>query len=309
MANGVLVQLAMVLLSVGIVVCALVVVNKRRTRPGKGVPAGRPPVVEVTHTVQPVHTTPVQAEQSMPQTITLQTSTPTPLPAEPATSIARSAAANTKVIVDGGWAIATPEDDRDRILAGISDNIRKTLETRQVAQSAPIRYAESKRSTEYVRVKKEIITPHGQIRFSILKDWLSTNMLAVFRRACLDWKTPEDLIAFLPAYLEAEAEIFNSQLLLIGTSGHNEKLAIPIRGLADESLLHQCFEFVTGISDAANTPAVVVTSDGDFEVVSKGVIRQPVFTNGIEKAAWEVNLVAARSPELAQTNYVAALHS
>jgi hypothetical protein len=306
MANGVLVQLAVVFVSVGMVVCGLVVINRRRTRPAGRVPARGGPVVEKTHTVQPVHTTPGQAEPSIPQTITVQTSTASALPPESTTSIAASPAPNAPVIVDVGWAMAPPEDDRERILAGISENIRKTLETRQVAQSAPLRYAESKRSTEYVRVKK-VITPHGQIRFSILKDWLSTNMLAVFRRACLDWKIPEDLIAFLPAYLEAEAEIFNSQLLLIGTSGHNEKLAIPIRGLADESLLRQCFEFVAGIPGAVNTPAVVVTSDGDLEVVSKGVISQPVFTNGIEKEGWEVNLVAGRSRDLAQNSY--ALHS
>jgi hypothetical protein len=50
-----------------------------------------------------------------------------------------------------------------------------------------------------------------------------------------------------------------------------------------------------------------VTSDGDLEVVSKGVISQPVFTNGIEKEGWEVNVVAGTSRDLAQNSY--ALHS
>jgi hypothetical protein len=210
------------------------------------------------------------------------------------------------VAIDVQAAVATQEDRNERILAGISENIRKSLQSRPVAQHSPIPYAEAKpRNTEYVRVKKEIITPHGQIRFSILKDWMSINMLAVFRRASLDWKTPDDLIAFLPAYLEPEAEILNNQVLLIGTPGHNEKLAVPIRSLDAASPLRDCFDFVGDVRTATNIPAVLLPFDTDFEVVSRGVITQTVFSNAVEQDHTEVTLL--RSTEALQKNYTAAL--
>src|SRR5262249_49263559 len=183
-------------------------------------------------------------------------------------------------VLDMQGMLATQGDRNEPSLAGISENIRKSMEKRPVPQNSPLQFPESNpRNTEYVRVKKEIITPHGQIRFSILKDWMSTNMLAVFRRASLDWKTPEDLIAFLPAYLEPEAEILNNEVLLIGTPGHNEKLAVPIRALDAASRLGDCFDFITDTRMSSNAPAVLLPSESDFEVVSKGVIPKTVFAN------------------------------
>jgi hypothetical protein len=143
-------------------------------------------------------------------------------------------------------------------------------------------------------VKKEIITPHGQIRFSILKDSISTNMLAVFRRASLDWKTPDDLIAFLPSYLEPEAEILNDQVLLIGTPGHDEKLAVPIRSVDAGSSFRDCFDFVADVRTATNTPAVLRPSDAEFEVVSRGVIMQGVFMNAVERGQRDVKRVGEK---------------
>src|SRR5262249_51983418 len=140
--------------------------------------------------------------------------------AEMKTSVVATAPTSLPVL-DIQGVLATPGDRNERILAGISENIRKSLEKRPVPQNSPLQFSESTpRNTEYVRVKKEIITPHGQIRFSILKDWMSTNMLAIFRRASLDWRTPDDLVAFLPAYLKPEAGIINNEVLVIGTPGH-----------------------------------------------------------------------------------------
>jgi len=187
----------------------------------------------------------------------------------------------------------TEEDRRQRILEDISANIRKSLIT-PVPTYSPIQFPEAPRDSEYVRVKKQIITPHGQIRFSILKDSISLNMLAVFRRASLDWEKPEDLIGFLPSYLEPEVEILDDQVLLIGTPGHNEKLAIPIRSVDAESNYHNCFDFVSDVRTATNTPAVLRASDDDneLEVVSRGVITQPVFMNTVGRVHADVTLLA-----------------
>src|SRR5262249_23126616 len=40
---------------------------------------------------------------------------------------------------------------------------------------------------DYMRLRKEILSQDPKIRFSVLKDWLSINMLAIFRRACRGW--------------------------------------------------------------------------------------------------------------------------
>jgi hypothetical protein len=205
----------------------------------------------------------------------------------------------------------TIQDDRNqRILAGISDNIRKSLQFKPVATYSPLQYPEKQRDTEYVRVKKQIITPHGQVRFSILKDSIATNMLAVLRRASLDWKTPNDLIGFLPAYLEAEAEVIHDEILLIGTPGHNEKLAVPIRGVSAAAIFLDCFDFDTDSRTATNTPAVVRVFDDYFEVVSRGVITQSAFVKSAERSEinvpllnrGEMKLLLEKSPEALQTS-------
>ena len=132
-----------------------------------------------------------------------------------------------------------------------------------------------------------------------MKDSISVNMLAVFRRAFLDWKTPYDLIAFLPPYLEPEAEIFHDQLLLIGTSGHHEKLAIPIRSFNLDSNVLDCFDFITDDRTATNTPAVLVISDDEIEIISRGVITQPVFLKP-ERDPSEVKFLVERYPQALQ---------
>jgi hypothetical protein len=129
-------------------------------------------------------------------------------------------------------------------------------------------------NTEYARLRKEFICQHAEVRFSVLKDWFSINMLAIFRRASRDWKTAKDLIAIVPSYLEPEAEILDGEILLITTRDHPEKLAIPIRQLDPSSDLNQCFVFIENGRGVANSPAVLVCSDDHIEVVSKGTITQ-----------------------------------
>jgi hypothetical protein len=318
MANGVVVQLAVLL--VAVFACFFMLYKKRQVEPAQPTPNVSPfrPSVQQSQSSEPMPAEPMPAEpmpaqrlvvhktteadRQLPPTIPVQSETVT----APVNTAPEPVAAPAAALVDVQSALATQEDRNEQMLAGISKNIQKTLQMRPVPQHSPIPYPEPQRNTEYVRVKKAIITPHGHIRFSILKDWVSTNMLAVFRRASLEWKTPEDLIAFLPAYLEAEAEILSSQVLLIGTPGHDEKVAVPIRSLDDASGLQGCFDF-TDSRTATNTPAVVRVSDTEFEVVSRGLITKTVFTNAVDRSQDGVQLLMPRSPEALQESYSAAL--
>jgi hypothetical protein len=307
MANGMGVQLAVFLVPAAIIVTFLVL-KMKKARPASSDAVAAPAIVEVSRSVQIAR----PAEPAPPKPVAASN------PVETASASAKSAGlvtavaaapASLPVRIDIQGALATTEDRREQILATISENIRKSLPMRQPAQSSPIPYSESKtRNTEYVRVKKDIITPHDQIRFSILKDWLSTNMLAIFRRASFGWKTPEDLIALLPEYLAAEAEILNGQVLLVGTQGHNEKLAVPIRALDATSGLGECFDFVSDVRIVTNTPAVLRTSDTEFEVVSRGVITRSLFTNAIEQGQErDMKLLMEKSAEQLHQNYTAAI--
>jgi hypothetical protein len=312
MANGIGVQLAVFLVPAAIIVCVLVLkMKKARPAPSSEQPAA-PRELAQTKPIQRVPPpVPAEANRQMPAKITakpVSASTQNVAAVAAVTAVAASPAP-LPVRIEVQGAPSTSEDRRERILATISENIRKSLPMRQAAQGSPVPYSESKpRNTEYVRVKKEIITPHDQIRFSILKDWVSINMLAIFRRASLDWETPDDLIALLPAYLSPEAEILNGQVLLIGTRGHSEKLAVPIRTLDAASGLQECFDFVTDVRTVTNTPAVLRTSETEFEIVCRGIITRALFANAIEQGEQrDMKLLVDRSSEDLQQRYAAAM--
>jgi hypothetical protein len=119
-----------------------------------------------------------------------------------------------------------------------------------------------------------VIAHHPQIRFSVLKEWTSKNMLAILRRASSDWKTTADLTSVIPAYLEPEAEIIDGRMLLIGTRGHEEKVAIPIRDVDPASGLSEFFDFFTNGRTAANNPAVMMRRNGRLSLVTKGTVSR-----------------------------------
>jgi hypothetical protein len=80
----------------------------------------------------------------------------------------------------------------------------------------------------YVRLRKEVISHDPQVRFSVLKDWLNTNTLAILHRASRGCSSASELIATIPPHLEAEAELTPDRMLLINTRGYAEKVAIPL---------------------------------------------------------------------------------
>jgi hypothetical protein len=83
-------------------------------------------------------------------------------------------------------------------------------------------------------MRKGVLSRDAPLRFSVLKDWVGKNSLAMIRRAEQDVKTPNDLIAMIPAVLEAEAVLVDERVLLISTRGHSEKFSLRLQE-ADES--------------------------------------------------------------------------
>jgi hypothetical protein len=123
---------------------------------------------------------------------------------------------------------------------------------------------------DYVRLRKEIVGRHPNVRFAVLNDWITLNWLAILRRAAGGWNTAAELIAYIPSYLEPEAEVRDGCVLIIGTRGHAERLAIPIRDTTASSELHEWFETSENGNSARHRPALLIRSNDHFEVVSKG---------------------------------------
>jgi len=120
------------------------------------------------------------------------------------------------------------------------------------------------------RLGKESLNQDPQLRFSVLIVWVSVNSLAILRRASNEWKTVDDLIEIIPSDLEPEAEILDNRVLVVGTRGHFEKLALAIRELDPSSELTQWFDMISGPETPRTAPAVLVRSNDYFRLVSKG---------------------------------------
>lgn len=144
------------------------------------------------------------------------------------------------------------------------------------ASTVAIQQPETTASTgEFVRLRRDLLKDDPQLRFAVLKDWMSVNILAVLRRVSRDWRTPKDLIAGIPDYLEPEAEVLDSGILLVGTRGHLEKLATPIREMDPSGEPVRWFE--PSLPDAAmggHTPAILTRSNGSFEILQKGTFAE-----------------------------------
>src|SRR5262249_18369784 len=86
-----------------------------------------------------------------------------------------------------------------------------------------------KQNSESSVMRRGILSQDPDFRFGVLKDWLCKNAIAIRRRAAQEWRTTDDLIAMIPLSLEAEAELVDDNILLIGTRGHADRFAIAIR--------------------------------------------------------------------------------
>ena len=170
-------------------------------------------------------------------------------------------------------------DAQEERLAKVVESISETLRAMPAPQPLPppppppmpVFQPERKpENGDYVRLRKEVVSQDPQLRFSVLRDWISTNALAILHRAGRGYTNANDLIAGIPAYLEAEAEILGGRVLLIGTRGHSEKLAIPIGDLDPSSDLTEWFDAGSNGHGAPSVPAVLMRSNGHFELISKG---------------------------------------
>jgi hypothetical protein len=124
----------------------------------------------------------------------------------------------------------------------------------------------------YVRIEKDVLVQDSHLRFELLKKWLDVNPLVIRRRASGEWKTAQQLIAGIPEHVEAEAEVLDGSVLLIGTHGGCEKIAIPFKDLPSGSLFAYWFDIAKNADHlpAEEIPAIITASNGSYQLVRKG---------------------------------------
>jgi hypothetical protein len=115
----------------------------------------------------------------------------------------------------------------------ISERMQIPLPQSVATESASTRPTSVRNAgAQQVRFRKEvieeIISQEPEARFAALKAWISTNSLAIVYRASHGSAKTTDLIATVPPYLEAQAEIGPSGVLLVSTRGYPEKIAIRL---------------------------------------------------------------------------------
>lgn len=183
-------------------------------------------------------------------------------------SVIAAADRHVTVISDLRDHLDSQEARLGEILERMSEN------TRALQPPATPRPVARPDNVDYARLRKDVVGNDSQLRFSLLKDWISINTLAILRRASLGWNSPNDLIASVPAYFQPEAEILSGRVLPVGTRGNAKQLAIPVGNLDPSTDVSHWFDVKFDGPGCPITPAVLVRANGHFNLISKGTAAQ-----------------------------------
>jgi len=168
-----------------------------------------------------------------------------------------------KALIVSDAAAAERHADVIKSLTNISETLSAIPPARQKS-------GESQRDNGLSKWRREVLSQDPALRFSVLWEWCSVNMLGILHRAARGWNSPNDLTANIPTYLEPEADVLNNSILVIGTRQHPETLAIPIRPLEASSDFQSWFESLPENPATAYVPALVMRSNGHFKLLARG---------------------------------------
>jgi hypothetical protein len=168
-------------------------------------------------------------------------------------------------------------DSQEERLARLLESISETLQaipqpeqSQQSHQSHQSQRGPRPQNGDHSRLRREVLSQDPELRFSVLKEWISVNALAILHRASRTWTSVNDLIANVPPYLEPEAEVLNDCVLLIGTREHREVLAVPLHALNSSSEFSHWFDATLAGQSPPHMPAVLTRSNGHFRLLTKG---------------------------------------
>ena len=160
--------------------------------------------------------------------------------------------------------IDTQEERLAKLLESLSETLRSIPQPQQSTERPRTQ------NGDHSRFRREALSQDPELRFSVLKEWISVNALAIQHRASRHWNSARDLIANIPPYLEPLAEVLNNTVLLVGTRGHSEVLAVLLRQLDSSSEFSQWFSNASNGKTAHHVPAILARSNGHFKLLAKG---------------------------------------
>jgi len=160
--------------------------------------------------------------------------------------------------------IDSQEERVAKLLESISETLRSIPQPQQSPQTV------RPQNGDHSRFRKEVLSQDPELRFSVLKEWICVNALAIQHRASRKWNSANDLIANIPPYLEPMAEVLNDSVLLVGTREHSEVLAVLLRPLDSSSEFSQWFNPASNGKTPHHIPAVLARSKGQFKLLAKG---------------------------------------
>ena len=170
-------------------------------------------------------------------------------------------------------------DGQEQKLNSVVDTFSEAIRTLPRPRETAFEVQPTPSNTNLSRLRKESLQDNPELRFSVLKEWFSVNVLAILHRASRGWSNAADLIVTVPSYLEPQAELLDNSILLIGTRGHAERLAVSLNKLDASSNYGHWFESAINGHPVTYKPAVVIRSGSrHFDLVTKGTSSY-AFTN------------------------------
>jgi Na+-transporting methylmalonyl-CoA/oxaloacetate decarboxylase gamma subunit len=158
-----------------------------------------------------------------------------------------------------------------QFLKEIADSAR-TPQKEPAPAPASLSTASTAATADFSHLRKNALVDDPQQRFVLLKQWVSANAMAILRRSHSTWLTPMDLIAGIPDSFEAEVELLDDRILVIGTRDVTDRVALPIKQLDPASDFAAWFDLASnGTTAHAEVPAILHGSNGNLTVASKGI--------------------------------------
>jgi hypothetical protein len=185
-----------------------------------------------------------------------------------APSLTSAADRQVSVLDDLGDHLDWQKSKLTEVLENISAELRNLSESRTQQPGRP------PGNGEYVRIDRGALGADERLRFKLLKDWVHLNSLSIVHRASRQYTSANQLISAIPDYLQAEAEVLEDRVLLIGTRNHSERLAIPIKDIEPTCRFRQWFDISLEGPFAPEIPAVLARANGSFDVSQKGITHR-----------------------------------
>jgi hypothetical protein len=159
---------------------------------------------------------------------------------------------------------------------------RETLQPEYASNSTFQPELDSRRaqsSDDSIRPEPRRLTNKGDEKFKKLREWVTSNLQNIMSRSLNQWNAPEELLLDAPPNLDRTAKLLDpdSKLILIGTEGHSQYLAVALPGGYIGSSFYDWFIIPKGTNvrvEKTLTPALVEVGASGYYLLEHGSVAQ-----------------------------------